>query len=155
MSLQLTVLNLPPFQPRVRLKNESYEIFDQIRKQWVKLTPEEWVRQSFLNNLTQNLGYPSGRIAVEIQVKYNRLSRRADAVVFDQSAQPLVIIECKAPEVTVNENVFYQACMYNRQLKAKWLFLTNGLHHIMADISGENVIFFRDIPLYNELFRKS
>lgn len=151
MDLQLPVLNLPPFQPGIRFENGLYEIFDPIRKKWIKLSPEEWVRQSFLNHLTSNLGYPAGRIGVEIQVKYNKLSRRADAVVFDNSTKPLVIIECKSPEVKLDEDVFYQACMYNRQLRAKWLILTNGAEHIAADISGEKVIFLNEIPAFCEL----
>lgn len=147
----LPVLNLIAFQPALRLNNNSFEIFDYLRKKWVKLTPEEWVRQSFVHHLVKELGYPQGRIGIEFQVKYNSLIRRVDAVVFDDNGRPLVIIECKAHTVEINEDVFYQACMYNRQLKAKWLFLTNGLIHIASDISGQQVQFQEQLPRYDQI----
>jgi hypothetical protein len=151
MKLQLPTLNLPPFHPQVRAGISFPEIFDPFRKKWFKLTPEEWVRQWFLNFLTVHKGFPFGRIAVETEVKYNHLSRRADAVVFNDESKPLVIIECKAPTIEIDENVFYQACMYNNPLNAKWLFLTNGIQHIAADISQEVIQFDESIPNYSGL----
>jgi len=151
MSYQLPILNLIPLQPLIRLKSSAHEIFDPYRRKWVRLTPEEWVRQSFLNHLVEALGYPKGRTGVEFQVSYNALVRRTDAVVFDENGKPLIIIECKAHTVEINENVFYQACMYNRELQAKWLFLTNGITHIAADISGETVRFFEEVPAFKKL----
>jgi hypothetical protein len=149
--MNLPALNLTPFDPLLRQNRNANEIFDSIRKKWVRLTNEEWVRQSFLNHLIVSLGYPSGRIGVEFSVKYHQLKRRTDAVVFDEFANPLVIIECKATTVQITEDVFFQACMYNRSLKAKWLFLTNGLRHVAADISGEKVIFFEEVPAFNSM----
>jgi hypothetical protein len=149
--MNLPVLNLAPYEPSLRYSKDESEIFDPFRKKWVRLTAEEWVRQSFLNHLVAGLGYPKGRIGTEITVKYHSLSRRADAVVFDDSGRPQVIIECKAPDIPVTEDVFYQACMYNRPLRAKWLFLTNGLQHVAADISGKEVVFFEEVPAYIRL----
>ncbi len=151
MKLQLPELNLPAFSPKLRQTESVNEIFDPFRRKWVKLTPEEWVRQWFLNYLISHLGYSGGRIGVEFQVKYNNISKRTDAVVFDDKGQPFVIIECKAPTVEIDENVFYQACMYNKPLQAKWLFLTNGIQHIAADISGKEVVFAGEIPEYGGL----
>ena len=151
MNLQLPQLHLPPFQPQVRAGKSFPEIFDPFRKKWLKITPEEWVRQWFLDFLTNHKGFPAGRIAVEAEVKYNKMSRRADAVVFDNASMPFVIIECKAPTIEIDENVFYQACMYNNPLNAKWLFLTNGIQHIAADISQEVIQFAEDIPDYSML----
>jgi len=150
-NVKLPVLQLPEFEPNIRRQDQNYDIFDTFRRKWVRLTPEEWVRQSFLNYLTEHLGYPKGRIGVEAAVRYGTLSRRADAVVYDTSGSPLVIVECKSVEVNITEDVFYQACMYNKQLRARWFFLTNGLNHVAADISGEKVIFTEQIPVYVEL----
>jgi hypothetical protein len=150
-NVNLPVLQLPEFEPNIRRQNQGYDIFDTFRRQWVKLTPEEWVRQSFLNYLTVHLGYPKGRIGVETAVKYDNLSRRADVIVYNDAGKPLVIVECKSADVHITEDVFYQACMYNKQLRARWFFLTNGLHHVAADISGEKVIFTEQIPAYAEL----
>lgn len=149
--MNLPALNLVPYEPSLRQNKSDVDIFDPFRKKWVRLTAEEWVRQSFLNHLVSVLGYPKGRTGTEVSVKYHSLSRRADAVVFDDSGNPQVIIECKAPEVKLTEDVFYQACMYNRPLRAKWLFLTNGLQHMAADISGDKVVFFLQMPGYAEL----
>ncbi len=153
--MNLPVLNLSLYEPKLRKNRNVEEIFDPFRKKWVRLTNEEWVRQSFLNHLINNLGYPSGRIGVEFRVKYHQLLRRTDAVVFDENGKPLVIIECKATNVQITEDVFFQACMYNRSLNAKWLFLTNGLRHVAADISGDKVVFSEMIPMYNELIIKN
>jgi hypothetical protein len=153
MSIQLPQLNLPSFQPTLRKKEGAAEIFDVFRKKWVRLSPEEWVRQSFLNLLTEQLHYPSGRIGVEFQVVYSGMSRRADAVAYNESGKPLVIIECKAPNIHINEDVFLQAAMYNKHLQAHYFFLTNGLTHICADISEvpHRVKFSEKIPEYSQL----
>ncbi len=151
MFSQLPELNLPVYEAKIRIKQNMYEIFDIYRKKWLKLTPEEWIRQSFLNHLTMNLNYPFRRIGVEFEIKYGKLKKRTDAVVFDEKGRPQVIIECKAPTVELQEDVFFQACMYNRMLKAGYLFLTNGIKHITAKISNENINFLENIPDYYDL----
>ncbi len=153
LSIQLPRLNLPFYQPNIRKQDGHYEIFDIFRKKWVHLTPEEWVRQSFLNFLISHLGYPQGRIVVEFEVVYAGMSRRTDAVVYNDSGKPLVIIECKAPEIKISEDVFLQAAMYNKHLQAHYFFLTNGKENICADISYVpfKMKFSKTIPKYNQL----
>jgi len=152
-SIQLPQLNLPAFQPTLRKKEEYAEIFDVFRKKWVRLTPEEWVRQCFLNMLTEKLHYPPGRIGVEFQVVYAGMSRRTDAVVYDEWGKPVVIVECKAPQIDINEDVFLQAAMYNKHLRAQYFFLTNGLVHICANISNapHEIKYSEKIPEYSQL----
>jgi hypothetical protein len=111
------------------------------------------VRQSFLHYLVNHLNYPSGRLGVEFQVMYDGLSKRVDAVLFDKFSNPFIIIECKAPHVQLTEDVFFQACMYNKKLQAKHFILTNGLHHIFSSFNKElnKMVFLETIPDFKKL----
>lgn len=126
----MQTLNLPSFEYRLREgARGSAEIFDPLRKKFVKMTPEEWVRQHMLNYLTAHRGYPPSLIGVEVRLNYHSLKKRSDIVVFDRSGDPLLLVECKAPSVPVTRDVFYQVAMYNRSLAGKYLVLSNGLVH--------------------------
>ncbi len=102
------------------------------------LTPEEWVRQHTIHFLIHELKVPKGKIASELTISVNKLTRRCDLVVFDEHGKPHLIIECKAPEIELTENVFYQIAQYNRELKTTFLMLTNGLRHIYCRIDQSN-----------------
>lgn len=104
-------------------------MFDPCRKVWVALTPEERVRQHFLNYLVHERQCPSGLIRTEHEIKLNGMSKRADIVVHDDHGQPLALVECKAPDVRIDQAVFDQAVRYNLVFKVRWLMLTNGLKH--------------------------
>lgn len=139
-------LNLPPYD--CKLSEDQTKIFDLIRKKFVECTREEWVRQHFINYLCKHLGYPSSLVKVEFTIQYNRLAKRPDIVVYDRSAEPIVLVECKAPEVKINEEVFRQAAIYNKIVNAPYLVVTNGMEHFCAfqDYVQNKSQFLKEIP---------
>ncbi len=146
-------LNLPEYDFRIRKSEQKLEIFDAFRKKFVSLTPEEWVRQSFLMYLVNEKDYPASLIAVEAGLKlYNRI-KRTDIVVYSNFAKPVLIVECKAPEVTINQKVFDQIARYNMVLKVKYLIVTNGLNHYCCYLDYENnsIKYLEEIPDYKYL----
>lgn len=136
--MHMPALNLPPFATRLRSVDGQTEIFDEFRKKQLRLTPEEWVRQHLLHYLTGVLAYPKARLAVEKSISLNKMIRRYDAVIFDESGlYPLLLIECKAPEVSINQEVFDQAARYNQVLGVQFFLLSNGLAHHFAFVDKE------------------
>ena len=146
-------LNLPSYSFKTSQKEEKTWIFDAFRKSWIVLTPEEWVRQNFLTWLCDAHGYPKGLIAVETTLKYNTLKMRADAVVYSSTGKPLMIIECKAPGVSISQQTLEQAARYNFSFQTRYLALTNGLMHYCCRIDLENkkLVFLEDFPGYNDI----
>ena len=142
-------LNLPPSE--VRLKED--QIWDRLRKKWYKITPEEWVRQHFINYLTDTKKYPEGRMVSEHLVKYNGMNKRCDIALFDENLSVTVVVECKAPHIEMNENTFYQVARYNKVLGASLLILTNGIAHYCAfvDLKKKELKFLQEIPNFEEL----
>ncbi len=142
-------LNLPP----AKLKLKTNQVWDRLRKKYVLLTPEEWVRQHFIAYLIDHLGYPEGRMASEYTVDYNGMKKRCDVVAFDELLRPVVIVECKAVSIEISENTFYQIARYASTLKAKLLILTNGLNHYCAkiDVTENKLIYLETIPNYTEI----
>lgn len=128
-------------------------ILDTIRRKYVRLTPEEWVRQNFINYLVNEGKYPPGLIGVEVNFLINKLKRRVDILVHDRSGKPVMIIECKEPAVKIDDKVFEQIVTYNIGLKVPYIVVTNGLVHyacrVKSDESGYE--FLNVIPLYEEL----
>ena len=149
----VTKLNLPEYQFRIRELNARVQIFDDQRKKFVALTPEEWVRQNFLQYLIREKKYPQSLISVEGGLKLFRRSKRTDIVVFNNQGKPLLIVECKSPETIINQNVFDQIVRYNMALQVKYLILTNGLNHFICSIDyvKQSYLFLREIPEYNNL----
>ena len=146
-------LNLPEYDFRIRKSEQKLEIFDDFRKKFVVLTPEEWVRQNFLMYLVNEKSYPASLIAVEAGLKlYNRL-KRTDIVVYNNMTRPILIVECKAPKVTVNQKTFDQIARYNMVLKVNYLIVTNGLNHYCCHLDYENntIKYLKDIPDFNNL----
>ncbi len=141
-------LNLPHYEFRTRTENGKQQIFDNIRKKFVALTPEEWVRQNFAQYLIQEKKFPASLIAVEMKVTYNRKPQRGDIIIYDQTAKPHTVVECKAPNVKITQDVFYQAARYNSQLMAKYIIVTNGLHHYCCkmDYQGSQHKFLQEVP---------
>lgn len=152
---QLQRLNLPPFEPRLRRDSDSrrggLEIYDSTRRRWVALTPEEWVRQNFVNYLVGSLDYPSGLVGNEISLRLNGLSRRCDSVVYTRGLRPLVIVEYKAPSVAVTQKVFDQIARYNIVMEAPYLIVSNGLAHYCCRFVGEGYAFLDHIPRYGAI----
>jgi hypothetical protein len=152
----MKVLNLPEAELRIRMNKGKHEVFDPVRKRHVSLTPEEWVRQHFLHFLILNKKVPPSLIAVETSIKYNNLAKRCDVVVYNRIGEPALIVECKAPEIEITEDVFQQIAMYNMTLKVKYLVLTNGLEHYTCKVDHENgsFSFLKDIPDFDEMNRQ-
>lgn len=122
-------LNLPAFEFELKKDKEKIQIFDLLRKRYVVLTPEEWVRQHFVHYLINHLHYPKALIKLEGGLIFNKLQKRSDIVVFDREGKPWMIIECKAPALKISTRTVHQASIYNFTLKAKYLVVTNGLKH--------------------------
>ncbi|MBS1581814.1 MAG: type I restriction enzyme HsdR N-terminal domain-containing protein [Bacteroidetes bacterium] len=132
---------------------EGDRVFDPVRKRWVALTPEEWVRQHVLNYLVHELGCPASLISVEHAIALNRLAKRADLVVHDRAARPLLLVECKAPHVPMDQRVLEQVARYNLVFRVPYLFVTNGLVHYACriDRTSGTVDFLGNIPRYADM----
>jgi hypothetical protein len=148
--MNLPELNLPQYQFRLKSKEEKIYIFDAFRKKDIVLTPEEWVRQNFLEFLVQHKNYPRSWIAVEKEININGLKRRYDALVFNPEGHVQVLVEFKAPHVKITEEVFKQIAAYNFKLEAPFLIVSNGLNHYSAEINfkEQSHTFLKDIPNY-------
>lgn len=125
----MLTLNLPPFAHQVIRKEDKLYIFDVLRKKYVFLTPEEWVRQHFIHFLLNQHGYPRALMKVEGGLSYHGLARRTDLVVYDRAGNPFAVVECKDIGVPLTQEVFDQAAGYNQVLKAPYLILVNGLEY--------------------------
>jgi len=128
-------------------------ILDPLRRRFVKLTPEEWVRQNFIQYLINEGKYPAGLLGIEVMFRFNKLKRRVDIMVHDRSGQPIMIVECKSTEIEIDENVFEQIVTYNMKFKVPYLVVTNGMHHYACKMNHQEMKFeyLLVIPLYEEL----
>ena len=132
-------------------------VFDRLRKRYVALTPEEWVRQHFVDYLIEEKQFPAALMANEVSLTQNGIKRRCDTLVADREGQPLVIVEYKAPEIEITQQVFDQIVRYNMVLRARYLMVSNGMSHYCCQIDYENntYSFLNDIPKYAELLQPS
>ena len=130
-------LNFPTYQFRIREDGPAFTIFDPIRKKYVALTPEEWVRQHVIRYLTQEKNVPEMLVKVESEFKLYNTRKRFDLAVFDRNGNALLLVECKAPAVPVTQDVVDQAVRYNLALKVGYLMLTNGLQHIFCQVDPQ------------------
>lgn len=148
-------LNLPPCQLRLRQNAQTgyEEVWCAQRRKWVKLTPEEWVRQNFVQFLINNRQWPAGRIGNEVAIHVGKLERRCDTVVFDREGHPAVIVEYKATSVALTQKVFDQIARYNLELQVDWLLVSNGLQHYCCRLNRElrRFEFLREIPLWEQM----
>jgi hypothetical protein len=129
-------LNLPAADFRTKEANGKVWIFDGIRKKYVVLTPEEWVRQHVVHYLVQHKSYPKSLISVERGLNYNQLAKRSDIVVFDRDGKAWMLIECKSPDIEIDEQAVQQAFVYNKSVKATYVALTNGIRHFCFEVGG-------------------
>lgn len=146
-------LNLPTYDYQIKRTIDGDQIFDCLRRKFVALTPEEWVRQHFVAFLIHHKNYPASLMANEIAISLNKTKRRCDTVVFDKTGKPLVIIEYKAESVEITQKVFDQIVRYNMVLKAQYLIVSNGMKHYCCRIDYDNHTyhFLQDIPPYDSL----
>lgn len=146
-------LNLPSFEAKVKEKDGKRVIFDPVRRKFVALTPEEWVRQHFVNYLIHHKGYPQELLANEVPLKLNGTSKRCDTVLYDRYLTPLMIVEYKSPFVEITRAVFDQITRYNMALHVRYLVISNGICHFCCKIDYENLTysFLKEIPEYGSL----
>ncbi|MBR1548369.1 MAG: type I restriction enzyme HsdR N-terminal domain-containing protein [Prevotella sp.] len=149
-------LNLPPFDVQLRGTREKPEIFDFLRRRYVALTPEEWVRQHFTHWLVEQKGYPKGLLGNEIELRIGQKRLRCDSILYDASARPMMIIEYKAPAVSVTQRVFNQVSAYNLLLHVDFLVVSNGIDHYCCrmDYEHKTYRFLEDIPDYSAVIAR-
>ena len=146
-------LNLPTFDAKISTRDGKSVIFDVIRRRYVALTPEEWVRQHFVHFLMERKGYPKALLANEVQVTLNGTRKRCDTVLYGRDLTARMIVEYKAPEVEITQAVFDQVMRYNMVLRVDYLVVSNGLRHYCCrmDYVQNRYLFLPDIPLYEKL----
>ena len=145
-------LNFPTYSFRFKNSENKLLIFDGIRKKFVVLQPEEWVRQHCIQYLIQHKKYPQSLINVEKELKINTLKKRYDIVVFNPDGSIHLLVECKTPTVRINQETFDQVARYNLELNATYLMVTNGINHYYCQMDFENECyqFLKDIPNYSK-----
>lgn len=146
-------LNLPPYEVKVREANGQRQIFDVLRRKFVALTPEEWVRQHFVHMLTERQGYPAALMANEVPLQVGDKRMRADSVLYSPTLQPRMIIEYKAPTVAITQRVFDQITVYNLLLHVDYLVVSNGhnTYCCQMDYAHQSYRFLEAVPNYDEL----
>lgn len=146
-------LNLPEFRFRIKEQNRQVLIFDEFRRKWMVLSPEEWVRQNFLKYLTEMKGFPKTLLAVEKKVDINGLPQRFDLLVYNRNGLPLLVAEFKSPAVNIDQQTFDQAVRYNSRLMAPYVLVSNGLSHFISkiDFASGTSGFLKEIPSFREL----
>jgi hypothetical protein len=149
----METLNLPSYSFRTTERDGTRHIYDPIRQTYVTLTPEEWVRQHFVQYLIQELDVPAGLLAVEAPFSYEGRTWRADVVAYDRRGNPLLLVECKAPRVSIGQDAFDQGARYNLVLGAPYLVVTNGQTHYACrvDVEAGDYRYLDDLPPYEVL----
>lgn len=146
-------LNLPKYELKIRREAGRITIFDNLRRKYVALTPEEWVRQHFVHYMTEHKGYPTSHFANEIQMTVGSKRLRCDSVFYGIDLKPQIIIEYKAPNVAITQKVFDQISVYNMLLHVDYLIVSNGLQHYCCrmDYEHHQYLFLKEIPDFSEL----
>lgn len=146
-------LNFPQFEYRFKSTENKVSIFDVIRKKFIVLQPEEWVRQHCVHYLINEKKYPKSLINVEKELNINGLKKRYDIVIFNSNGSILLIVECKSYDITINQDTFDQIARYNLALNAEFLMVTNGINHYYCqmDTEAKRYQFLKDIPNYKKV----
>ena len=149
----MLALNLPAYETKITENDGKRQIFDILRKCYVALTPEEWVRQHFVHYLIDHKGYSKALMGNEVSILLNNTKRRCDTVVYDRSMRPRVIVEYKAPSVRITKDVFAQISRYNLILKVDYLIVSNGIQHYCCkmDYTDNTFVFLQEVPEYNKI----
>ncbi len=149
----LQPLNLPPYPFRITDHNGQLTVFDEIRKKQIIITPEEWVRQHFVQYLINQKNYPKSLIKLEGGLTLHGLAKRTDIVVFNRDGQKTLLIECKAPSVNISQKVFDQVARYNMVHRVNYIAVSNGLNHVYChiDINNKQYSFIEELPDYKQL----
>ena len=139
-------IDYPPYQPKIKTEDNKEIIFDEVRKKWILLTPEEWVRQNFLQYLIQIKHYPATLIAVEKEIKLGDLKKRFDIVVYDAASKPWMIVECKEMNVALNKQVLDQVLRYNITMQVPYLVITNGSYCMAFQCINNDLLELAALP---------
>lgn len=142
----MLLIKYPEPDFRIRKENDKEEIFDQFRKKWVALTPEEWVRQNFIQYLVKEKKYPASFIAVEKGIQLGELKKRFDILVYDVSHQPWMMIECKSPDVQLNDDVLQQVLRYNISVPVSYIVITSGSNSFAWNKKDNALLLLDEIP---------
>ncbi len=148
----MTPLNLPSADFKVKKSEGKVWIFDGVRKKYVVLTPEEWVRQHFVNYLIKEQKYSKSLFRIESSLSYNTLQKRSDILIYDRAGKPWMLVECKSPVIKLSQKAFNQVAIYNMTIGAKYLAVTNGMVHYcyLAPKAGQEGKFLEDFPEFEE-----
>ena len=141
-------IEYPPYQPKIKEESGKEFIFDEFRKRWVLLTPEEWVRQNFLQYLIQTKKYPASLIAIEKEIKLGELKKRFDIVVYDNETKPWMIVECKEMNVALDKSVLDQVLRYNISLNVPYLVITNGSYCMALQLKAGVMAEIDSLPMF-------
>lgn len=143
-------LNLPPADFKLKKEEGKVWIFDVIRKKFVVLTPEEWVRQHFVHYLINSLSYPKSLFRIESGITYNKLQKRSDILIRDRGGKPWMLVECKSPTIKLTQKAFNQIAIYNMSIGAKYLAVTNGMIHFCCEAGamGAEAVYLDDFPSF-------
>jgi len=141
-----TGLKYPTFNIKIKYEGKKAMVFDEIRKKWVALNPEEWVRQHLINYLVTYKNVPKSLISVEKEINLNGTRKRYDLVIYNSGLVPQVLIECKAPDVLLNEQVAEQILRYNLNIGVRYLLITNGIQEVVFQVSDSETVTIRELP---------
>jgi len=149
----MELLNLPLSELRIKQRNGKAYVFDRLRNRFVRLTPEEQVRQQWIAFLIEHKGYPSGRMANEVEIAVGNIRKRCDTVLYDNYLQPLMILEYKSPATVISQKAFDQIARYNLTLQVPWLIVSNGIDHFCCRTAedGKAFVFVNEIPEYKKM----
>lgn len=149
--MQESGLKYPTFDIKIKHEGKKALVFDEIRKKWIVLTPEEWVRQHLINFLVTDKGFPRSLLSIEKEIELNGTRKRYDVAIFEVNKKPIMLVECKSPDVLITELVAEQALRYNLTLGVKYLMLTNGLHEYILVNNNGHYSLLNEIPDYKLL----
>jgi len=148
----MQLVELPNYEPKIIKKENQLWIFDKVRKKYLLLKPEEWVRQQFIHFLTEVLHYPKSCISIEKELSYGKRKKRVDILLYDKNTSALILVECKAPQVKINTQVLEQAITYNYILKSPWIALTNGSEGAFLNLNENQVYELKnELPSYEKI----
>lgn len=157
-SISLPQLNAPDYSDYIKVKDDNgfISIFDYIRRKWVRLTEEEWVRQNINIFISQIMEVPLSKFANEVSIKYNGLSKRCDSLIYDNEGSPLIIIEYKKPDIKINQKIFDQIFVYNLQLSVPYLIISNGKEHYFCetDFKTKSFSIYTNWPKYKDILER-
>lgn len=148
----LQKITIPKFEYKTKVENDDLYIFDIIRKKYILLTPEEWVRQGLIHYLINDFNYPKGMMQVETGLKYDHRQKRSDILVYDRNTNPFLLIECKSMEVSLGQNTLEQVSQYNLSIQAKYIMISNGLEFsvFLFDKEKREYATINKIPIFEE-----